>query len=105
MTCDEVLRLMDKAKEIGIHSVHVKSGDGTLLKFSFHPPKSIVTKVPESVSEFPFIPDVKPEDLVRPASPLDDMTPEEILYYAVPHYDEIQSEKEAHKKKLEEETK
>lgn len=49
------------------------------------------------------VPDVKAEDLIKPLSPLDDLTPEEILYYAVPHYDQIQADKEAHKKKLEDE--
>jgi hypothetical protein len=49
------------------------------------------------------VPDAKAEDLIKPLNPLDDLTPEEILYYAVPHYDQIQAEKEAHKKKLEDE--
>lgn len=49
------------------------------------------------------VPVTKAEDLIKSLNPLDDLTAEEILYYAVPHYDQIQAEKEAHKKKLEEE--
>ncbi len=97
MNTDDITRIMDKAKEIGIRSVDVKFPNGANLKFSF-------LYKSETFREAKFgmpVPDVKPEEIVKPISPLDDITPEEILYFAVPHYDEIQAQKEEHKKALE----
>ncbi len=49
------------------------------------------------------VPDIKPEELVKTVSPLDEITAEEMLYFATPYYDELQAKKEAHLKKLKEE--
>lgn len=103
MNTDDILRIMDKAKEIGIRSVDVKFADSANLKFSFLSETESFPKAKFVDPEIPTgpVPDKQAEELVKPLSVLDQMTPEEILYYAVPHYDEIQADKEAHKKKLE----
>lgn len=98
MTADDIIRIMEKAKEIGIRAVDVKLPNEGNLKFSFVADKADIEEQIKSS-----VPELKAEDIVKPLSVLDEMSPEEILYYAVPHYDEIQAEKEAHKKKLEEE--
>jgi hypothetical protein len=49
------------------------------------------------------VPELKPEEIVKPLSPLDDFSDEEILYYATPYYDELQRKKEMHKEKLKQE--
>lgn len=57
---------------------------------------------PAPLSHAP-VPELKAEEIVKPLSALDDLTEEEILYYATPYYDELQRRKEAHKQKLAEE--
>lgn len=44
--------------------------------------------------------DLKAEDIVTPMSVLDDISDEEIQYWASPYYDEIQAQKELRKKEL-----
>lgn len=46
------------------------------------------------------VPELKPDEIVKPLSVLDNLSDEEILMYATPRFDEIQAEKEAHKQKL-----
>lgn len=45
------------------------------------------------------------EKIFVPSTPFDDMTNEEILFYATPYYDVLQAEKEAKKQRIEEEPK
>lgn len=63
--------------------------------FATNPIEQVIAKT--------YVPELKPEEIIKPMSVLDDLTPEEILFYATPRYDEIQAEKEAHKQKLKEE--
>lgn len=101
MEIAQVMALMEKAKELEIDELSY--GD---LTFKFKKPVFFVNKHDESKpvelnlkSIAPTIKtEVPPEDpskAFKPASPLDDMSAEEILYYAVPYYDEIQAQKEA----------
>jgi hypothetical protein len=39
------------------------------------------------------VPDSKPEDLMKPLSVLDDMSEDEIKYWATPYFDELQEMK------------
>jgi hypothetical protein len=39
------------------------------------------------------VPELKAEDIVKPLSVLDDISPEELKYYATPYYDELQEQK------------
>lgn len=48
------------------------------------------------------VPELRPQDIVVPSSPFDDLSDEEILYYATPYFDELQARKEAQKQKLNE---
>ena len=41
------------------------------------------------------------QDAFKPISPLDNFSPEEILYYATPFYDDLQAEKEAKNSRIE----
>lgn len=86
MTDLEIMQILIKAKELGITDDDVMKMRGA------------------AVSRETFVPDLKPEEIVKPLSAFDDLSDEEILYYATPYYDEIQGKKEAQKQKLSEET-
>jgi hypothetical protein len=83
MTDLEILALLVKAKELGVTQAQVDSYKAT---------KSIIN-----------VPDYAPEDILSPL-PMSDMpTDEEILYYATPHYDEIQANKRTKEQAINEE--
>ncbi len=86
---EDVVRVIEKAKELGVQEFEAL---GIRIKFQSGTLESPVKRTP--------VPDSKVEELVKPLSVLDEMTPEEILMYATPRYDEIQAEKEAQKEKL-----
>lgn len=91
---------MEKAKEL---SVEYFSFEGATIRF----PSAFEQLKPEQkiTSQWtaPLVPNEKAEVLVKPLSVLDEMSPEEILYYATPYYDEIQGQKAEHEAKLKEE--
>jgi len=103
-TIEEIIEIIKQGKESGLTYIKL---DGLMLKFNMegHPiekmgnPLKAKAVVKEEVHE------MKAEDLIKPPHALDELSPEEILFYATPYYDEIQAQKEAHKKKLEEEDK
>lgn len=82
MTDLEILKTLIKAKELGISMDDVESFKAKTIP----------------------VPEQKSEDIVKPLSVLDDVSEEEILYFATPYYDELQHKKEAQKQKLAEET-
>ena len=90
-TLEEVIRIIESAKLAGLASLEL---DCLKIKFAKHAahmkPKPEMNRI---------VPDVKAEELVKSHAFLDDLTAEEILYYATPHFDEIQADKE-HKKQL-----
>lgn len=93
MSLEDLIKLMEKAAETGV--TELESGD-VKLKLKHKDP--IKTEPKKEVQ------DLTAEQLVKPASVLDEMSPEEILFYATPYYDELQAQKEEHAKKLAEET-
>jgi hypothetical protein len=46
------------------------------------------------------VPDVEAKELLIPISPFDDLSEDEIKYWATPYFDEIQARKEAQKQKI-----
>lgn len=54
----------------------------------------------ESVKVLDFVPDMKPEEIIKPMNTLDEMSDEEILYYATPYYDELQTKKKYREEQL-----
>ncbi len=46
------------------------------------------------------IQELKAEDIVKPLSILDEMTTEEMLFWATPYYDQLQEEKRLHQEAL-----
>ena len=84
---DELVKLIEKAKTLGVSEFKAK---GVSIKFN-SPPE---LKHPASV------PHVKIEDVFKTRSP--DLTPDEILYYATPHFDTLQAEKAERLKHLKE---
>lgn len=84
MTDLEIIALLVKAKELGITKEEVEA-----FKTQQIVPRGTIT-----------VPDLKATEIVVPGSPFDDLSDEEILYWATPHFDEIQRRKEAQKQKL-----
>lgn len=82
MTDLEIMQTLIKAKELGITQDDVEAFKAKLL-----PRETIV-------------PDMKASDILAPISSFDDLSDEEILYWASPYYDDIQTKKEAQKQKL-----
>jgi hypothetical protein len=93
LSADEMIKVMEKAKELGVNELKV---EGMSLSFA-EAMRSAGFKSSEPV------PELKAEEIVKPLSAFDDLTEEEIMYYATPRYDEIQAEKAAHQEKLKEE--
>lgn len=92
LTAQEVIAVMEKAKELGLKQVKV---DGFEASF-----EDIKNEVPVTI-----VPDAKLEEIFKEASALDQVSDDEILYYATPYYDQLQAEKEAKKQRLSEEVK
>lgn len=88
---DDILELMQKAKELGLK--HVKL-DGFEASF-----EDLRREVPTQV-----IPDATFEELIAPQSPFDDLSEDEIQYFATPYFDEIQANKAKREQELKEET-
>lgn len=80
MTDLEILQLLVKAKELGVRESDVDA-----------------FKMRNSHKE---VPDLKANEIIVPVSPFDDLSDDEALYWHSPYYDEIQTRKEAQKKKL-----
>ena len=82
MTDLEIMQVLIKAKELGITQEQVDE---------FKKPKPIQMT------------DEELEAIVKPMSPFDDLSEEEIQYWATPYFDELQQKKEQQKQKLKEE--
>lgn len=81
---DEILELMNKAKELGAAKVEV---DGFKVDFNSE-------NTPAKVVQVKPVVDSKLEDIFKPA-PDDPINDEElVLYYATPYYDELMAERE-----------
>jgi hypothetical protein len=49
------------------------------------------------------VPDLSADELIRPMSPFDEISDEEVQYWATPHYDELQAKKQAQQQRIKEE--
>jgi hypothetical protein len=91
MTYEESLKLIEKAKELGVSEL---TTEGFTVKF-----KDNSQKLSPELPKKPVIPDKLAEELIKPISVLDSLTEEEMLYYATPYFDEMMAKKEAMAKK------
>jgi hypothetical protein len=94
MTLNEIIQIIEVARTSGLSELEL---NGLKIKFAAGKrPKKIKPVIPQQV-----VPDTKIEEIIKPASPLDELTSEEILYYATPYYDELQAQKEEQKRRAE----
>ncbi len=92
---DQIIKLVEKAKALGVSEIEVV---GFRVKFKS---KKVVKTTTQKLSVEDVQADIK--DVFKTESVLDQMSADELKYYATPYYDEIQAKKEAHAKKLAEE--
>lgn len=78
---EEIKQILKTARECGCPNVVI---DGVKYELT----------TPEAVKAAQEVPELKPEDIVKPMSVLDEITEQEMLYWAVPFFDEIQEAKE-----------
>ncbi len=87
LTAQDIIAVMTKAKELGVNELKV---EGLELRVNAQSPVVV-----EKISPLKEIPnDLKIEDILAPSSPFDNMSDEELLYYATPYFDELQAKKE-----------
>lgn len=84
-TKEEIDQIISHAKELGLLAVEIE-GIKFILPLKDVPKMSVVE-------------DLKAEDIVKPLSPLDEYSDEEILYWSSGYFDELQAKKEAQKNK------
>jgi arginine utilization protein RocB len=80
LTADDIIKIMEKAAELGLIETKEKQEPKTLSE------KDI-------------------EQAFKIQTPFDEMSEEEILFYATPHFDELQRQKEEKKQRISEEVK
>lgn len=78
MTPKQQMNLIKQAKDLGLASI--KIGD-----------VEIVFSKDRTEQKTHAVPDLEAKDILVPPSPFDDITEEEILYFATPFYDELQA--------------
>lgn len=93
LTGIEILQVMEKAKELGLKHVKMDGFEASFDDLKQEVPTHIVQN-PEPVTD---------ESSFKHGSILDEITEDEVKYWSTPYYDEIQAQKELHKKQLEEE--
>lgn len=86
MTKTKRTALIKEARELGLKSIEI---DG--VTYNFDDPKSKT------------VPTLEAKDIVNPMSALDDLSEDEILYYATPYYDEMQHNKKIREQQLKDE--
>ena len=93
LSAREIVEVMQRAKELGLK--HVKM-DGFEAFF-----EDLKRDVPTQI--VPHAEPVTDESAFKHMSILDEITEDEVRYWSTPYYDELQAQKELHKKQLEEE--
>lgn len=88
MTKEEIMFHVEMAREVGCDFIEVSG-------VKYHIP--IKPKIIEYSDA-----ELTAEDLVSPMSPLDDLNDEEMLYWATPHFDEMQEQKKLREQQLKE---
>lgn len=106
-TTPEIIELLKLAHSLGIQYLKLSHLEVHFEKKDPSVPAPVVFTAPftapVSHSTVPdAVPSLSAEELVKPMSVLDQMSEEEILYYATPHYDELQAKKKAHEEELKE---
>ncbi len=91
MTKEERLERIQEAKELGLKSITIE-GVTYELQITYNP--NIVT---------PNLSEDQIKALMNPASPFDELSDDEVLFWSTPHYDEIQKQKELREKQIKEE--
>lgn len=93
MSREELKQLLEQAKELGVESVEIEGIKYTLRR--------------DPVMRQDYVPEVAPEEILKPLSAFDELSEEEVLYYATPYYDELQARKQEkqEKKRLSDELK
>lgn len=88
---DEITRLMEKAKELGISTLEV---EGVKLQLGAASPSETKIIVPKTINMAPSGETPLPVDHDAP-------TDDEILYYATPYFDELQAQRARRQEELE----
>jgi hypothetical protein len=94
MTYEEAIKIVERAKELGVQELHMQG-----LTVKFRDLIAALPPIPEKKEAGP-VPDKTAEELIKPFPALDNVTAEELLYYATPYYDELQAKKEAQANKI-----
>lgn len=81
MTPKQQMNLIKQAKELGLASI--KIGDVEI----------VFAKDQTATHKTHAVPDLEAKDILAPPSPFDDLTEEEIQYFATPYYDQLQADK------------
>lgn len=90
MIKEQRIELINEAKELGMKSITI---DGVVYEIA-----TAHKKVEAEV-----LTDDQVKELLVPASPFDDLSDEEVMYWSTPHFDLIQEQKELREKQLKEE--
>lgn len=108
MTADEIMKMMEKAKELGVYELEY---DGMKLTFTpkkkIHGAKPLASQVAQKV-ESQKVPSTDAnhsdsKELVQPINLLEGISDEELLYLASPYYHELQTKKALHQAVIDEE--
>ena len=91
LTVEEICRLMEKFKELGLTSFEIES-EG--IKMGNQPAGSALSAPLVKVAP-PIPDDIKPEDIENPMSVFDEPDEDELLYWSTPYYDDLQAKKQA----------
>lgn len=87
-----------KIVQENIEELEKHLAEGWLIK-TFSPKGSVILERSKKLEAQ----ELKAEELVNPPSPFDELSDEEVLYYASPYFDEIQARKQAREEQLKEE--
>ena len=90
LTIDQVEKLIVMAKTQGVESI-VMPGLRIKFKGSKFRRKSILKRK---------LQELNPNEIVKPLLDMDNMTEDELKYYATPYYDVLQAEKEEKNQKI-----
>lgn len=84
---EEIKTILKTSRECGVPSVVI---DGVKYEIAKEDPKSVPTQVP----------DVEANEIVKSLSVFDELTEEEIKYWATPYFDVIQEQKANHQEAI-----
>lgn len=97
MIIDELIKIMEKAHELGLTELEC---EGMKFKIQYTKDKIVFSEEKTTKEESPESIEAELKDLFKEEPILNQYTAEEILYYATPHFDELQEQKDRHAKEL-----